>query len=432
MHVTLHFFLCTIGSYPIEARHIFQYPCTKRGLNFFILFNVCCCFLFFVLLLLFENDLIWTGHMFSLQENVSEKNFNDAIVGLQTHDEYKNKFNKYIKNRENTDGESKKKSKKSKDKKNKKNKKKRKQINNLSFDFDSDNEREITPKSTKKKKKKKKKKIQDSEKDKDKKDETTDNIATNTTETNDSNTKINEQQNSNEKNNNGGGVDDSGDSGDKSKSFDSVDSVELSGFEEPAKKRRKLNKRKTNKNKSRKIGKNPNVDTSFLPDADRDAEDLKLRESLEKEWSKEQNLIKKERLEITYSYWDGSGHRRTIEIAKGIKIGDFLELVRKELSSQFSELRGLSGDHLMYIKDDLIIPQNFTFYDLIVSGARGLSNNYMFKNQTFDKGDYTIDKDGGHPGKVITRAWYDRNKHIFPASKWEVYDPTNAQNGTSK
>lgn len=29
-----------------------------------------------------------------------------------------------------------------------------------------------------------------------------------------------------------------------------------------------------------------------------------------------------------------------------------------------------------------------------------------------------------HPGKIVERHWYERNKHIFPASRWEVYDPT--------
>ena len=27
------------------------------------------------------------------------------------------------------------------------------------------------------------------------------------------------------------------------------------------------------------------------------------------------------------------------------------------------------------------------------------------------------------PGKVVMRGWYERNKHIFPASRWEPYDP---------
>lgn len=25
-----------------------------------------------------------------------------------------------------------------------------------------------------------------------------------------------------------------------------------------------------------------------------------------------------------------------------------------------------------------------------------------------------------HAGKIVTRGWYERNKHIFPASRWEV------------
>lgn len=29
-----------------------------------------------------------------------------------------------------------------------------------------------------------------------------------------------------------------------------------------------------------------------------------------------------------------------------------------------------------------------------------------------------------HAGKVVERSWYERNKHIFPASRWELYDPS--------
>lgn len=28
-----------------------------------------------------------------------------------------------------------------------------------------------------------------------------------------------------------------------------------------------------------------------------------------------------------------------------------------------------------------------------------------------------------HAAKVVERRWYERNKHIFPASRWEIYDP---------
>ena len=28
-----------------------------------------------------------------------------------------------------------------------------------------------------------------------------------------------------------------------------------------------------------------------------------------------------------------------------------------------------------------------------------------------------------HAGKVVLRHWYEKNKHIFPANRWESYDP---------
>lgn len=34
--------------------------------------------------------------------------------------------------------------------------------------------------------------------------------------------------------------------------------------------------------------------------------------------------------------------------------------------------------------------------------------------------DATIEKDESHAGKVVERSYYQRNKHIFPASRWEV------------
>ena len=40
--------------------------------------------------------------------------------------------------------------------------------------------------------------------------------------------------------------------------------------------------------------------------------------------------------------------------------------------------------------------------------------------------DANIEKDESHAGKVLLRNWYERNKHIFPASRWEPYDPTKS------
>ena len=40
-----------------------------------------------------------------------------------------------------------------------------------------------------------------------------------------------------------------------------------------------------------------------------------------------------------------------------------LELLRRE----FSELKTVTADQLMYVKEDLILPHHYTFYDFIVT-----------------------------------------------------------------
>ena len=67
----------------------------------------------------------------------------------------------------------------------------------------------------------------------------------------------------------------------------------------------------------KRFGKNPDVDTSFLPDVERDEEENKLREQLRQEWETRQATLKAEEIAITYSYWDGSGHRRMLTMKKG-------------------------------------------------------------------------------------------------------------------
>jgi len=179
--------------------------------------------------------------------------------------------------------------------------------------------------------------------------------------------------------------------------------------------------------KFKKLTKNPDVDTSFLPDRERELYEANLRKKLEAKWKELQEKVKNEVIEVTYSYWDGSGHRRSIKVTKGTRVDQFLEKCRRELCEAFHELRGVSSENLVYVKEDLIIPHHYTFYDLIVSKARGKSGP-LFHFDVHDDvrllTDASVEKDESHAGKIVTRGWYERNQHIFPASRWEVYDPS--------
>ncbi|PSR75397.1 hypothetical protein PHLCEN_2v9155 [Hermanssonia centrifuga] len=134
--------------------------------------------------------------------------------------------------------------------------------------------------------------------------------------------------------------------------------------------------------KRAKSRKNPNVDTSFLPDREREEAERRQREELRQEWLRKQEDMKQEEIEITYSFWDGSGHRKSVT--------------------------------------------HYTFYDFIVNKARGKSGplfNFDVHDDVRLLADATVEKDESHAGKVVERSYYQRNKHIFPASRWEVYDP---------
>ncbi|KAL7678251.1 hypothetical protein ACOME3_004481 [Neoechinorhynchus agilis] len=176
----------------------------------------------------------------------------------------------------------------------------------------------------------------------------------------------------------------------------------------------------------RYYGKNPDVDTSFLPDRERDLRESKLREELKREWLTRQKAIKMEMIEIYFSYWDGSGHPRTLQLNKGQTIQQFLfmalDMLRKE--NVFIELKAVSVDQLMFVKDDHILPHHLSFYDLIIMEARGRHGQLFFDDKAKRRvtNDAVIDDDDIHSGKVLIRGWYDRNKHIFPACRWEPFD----------
>ncbi|KAM9665543.1 protein FAM50B [Trichechus inunguis] len=178
--------------------------------------------------------------------------------------------------------------------------------------------------------------------------------------------------------------------------------------------------------KRKNLGKNPDVDTSFLPDRDREEEENRLREELRKKWEAQREKVKSEEMEITFSYWDGSGHRRTVRMNKGSTVQQFLKKALQGLRKDFRELRAAGVEQLMYIKEDLILPHYHTFYDFIITKARGKSGplfNFDVHDDVRLLSDATMEKDESHAGKVVLRSWYEKNKHIFPASRWEPYDP---------
>lgn len=104
--------------------------------------------------------------------------------------------------------------------------------------------------------------------------------------------------------------------------------------------------------KKKGLGKDPSVDTSFLPDKEREEKESIERDKLKEEWIKQQDIIKKQEIDIMYNYWDGTGLRRNLRIQKGESISQFLTKVITEVE----ELHKRTSESLMFVKDDYIIP----------------------------------------------------------------------------
>lgn len=68
--------------------------------------------------------------------------------------------------------------------------------------------------------------------------------------------------------------------------------------------------------RARKLGKNPAVDTTFLPDREREENERKQREELRQEWLRRQEEMKAETINVVFSYWDGNGHRKDVDVSR--------------------------------------------------------------------------------------------------------------------
>lgn len=176
-----------------------------------------------------------------------------------------------------------------------------------------------------------------------------------------------------------------------------------------------------------RLGKDPLVDTCFLPDRDKELQEKEMRAILEKEYIRKQEALKAEPLSVTYSYFNGSGHRRSVTVRKGDTILDFLKCVQAQLRDSFREIKSSSSSDLMYIKEDVILPHSMSFYELIMRKAQGKSGplfRFDVQEHISAVADCRLPSMDSHPGKVVEKHWYSNNKHIHPFNKWESFDPS--------
>ena len=163
----------------------------------------------------------------------------------------------------------------------------------------------------------------------------------------------------------------------------------------------------------KKMGKCPFVATEFLPDAERDDRERREKERRDKEFAKEQEKMKSSELEVPFSFLDANDVPQhttndTARIRVGATIADFLRTATEKQT-----------DSILVVFDERIIPHHLTFYDLVHHNAKGQSGGTLLVSESSS----SVSLPPGGRATLVTRAWFDANKHIFPATRWVTYRP---------
>ncbi|KAJ5690775.1 hypothetical protein N7462_005167 [Penicillium macrosclerotiorum] len=203
--------------------------------------------------------------------------------------------------------------------------------------------------------------------------------------------------------------------------------------------------------------------------------EAQARETLRKEFLAMQEAVKNTEISIPFVFFDGTNiPAGSVKVKKGDPVWLFLDRCRKvgaELGVRGAngaakarkdnrrEWARVSVDDLMLVKGDIIVPhvslpnailldpvylilirnQHYEFYYFIANRVPNYSRNggllfeYSNKPAPENPSDEPLyrpndeklegaDNDATET-KVVDRRWYEKNKHIYPASLWNEYEP---------
>ncbi|MCJ1265102.1 hypothetical protein MMC22_004977 [Lobaria immixta] len=230
----------------------------------------------------------------------------------------------------------------------------------------------------------------------------------------------------------------------------------------------------------RRLGPNSNV--SIAPKALTKSallREAQAREQLRKEFLSMQEAVKATEILIPFVFYDGTNiPGGACKVKKGDYVWLFLDRSRKlgaelgvgggEKSGSRRDWARVGVDDLMLVRGEVIIPHHYELYYFIVNKTLGPTNIPLFdyastlpaaanaespsssassrspspplppssttkrskkpalsSSLSFSSPKKELEGAGDDPNftKVVDRRWYERNKHIFPASVWESFDP---------
>lgn len=185
-----------------------------------------------------------------------------------------------------------------------------------------------------------------------------------------------------------------------------------------------------------------------------------------------QEVVKATEIIIPFVFYDGTnipggackvrkGDYVWLLLDRSRKVGAELGVGGSEKAKSRNEWARVGVDDLMVVRGEIIIPHHYEIYYFIVNHTVGPNSTPLFdyaataqpdrssssspdiplenydpislpseskkvNNGQLTPADRHLEGVNDDPNftKVVDRRWYERNKHIFPASVWEEFDPT--------
>ncbi|KAH8163340.1 hypothetical protein CIB48_g4907 [Xylaria polymorpha] len=188
------------------------------------------------------------------------------------------------------------------------------------------------------------------------------------------------------------------------------------------------------------------------------------RETLRRQFLARQERVKATEIAIPFVFYDGANiPGGTVRVKKGDFVWQFLDKSRKvgadlgvgEKANARREWARVGVDDLMMVRGNVVIPHHYDFIFFIMNKTLGPNGAVLFNYDAEAAGprpEQPIADRGQAPWpptatalssaitqtpidslegasddptwtRVVDRRWYERNKHIYPASMWQDFDP---------
>ncbi|KAJ4398733.1 hypothetical protein N0V85_006200 [Neurospora sp. IMI 360204] len=195
------------------------------------------------------------------------------------------------------------------------------------------------------------------------------------------------------------------------------------------------------------------------------------REAIRKEFLAKQAAVKAAEIAIPFVFYDGTnipggmvrvkkGDHAWLFLDKSRKVGAERGVGQDKILNARRAWARVSVDDLLLVRGSIIIPHHYEFYFFIINKTMGPGNKRLFdysddaplpsdpntstsSSSTPDPAAaaaaistpasrlaalpdiMTLEGANDDPTftKVVDRRWYQRNKHIYPASTWQEFDP---------